>query len=347
MKIGLFDHVDRNDRPLATQFDERLEFIRAADDAGFYCYHVAEHHASPLNTVPAPGVWLAAVARATRRIRLGPMVYLLPLYSPLRLIEEICMLDHLSKGRMEIGVGRGVSPFELKHHKINHDESREIFVDAFDCINAGLTTDKLSYSGKHYAYSDVPIPLRPLQTPHPPFWYGSSNTTGSLWAGERGLHFVTNGATARAKDNIDAYKAALAKRGGPVAPKAEFPGGAAIGVSRQIIVADTEAEARRIAEPAFAHYHANLTYLWRLNVGDNLTVRNAVPIAATLDDAMREGTIIVGNPDTVADEINKQTAALGINYLLTYLLFGTMPLAAALRSLALFSGKVMPKISAT
>jgi alkanesulfonate monooxygenase SsuD/methylene tetrahydromethanopterin reductase-like flavin-dependent oxidoreductase (luciferase family) len=248
---------------------------------------------------------------------------------------------------MEIGVGRGVSPFELKHHKINHDESREIFVDAFDCINAGLTTDKLSYSGKHYAYSDVPIPLRPLQTPHPPFWYGSSNTTGSLWAGERGLHFVTNGATARAKDNIDAYKAALAKRGGPVAPKAEFPGGAAIGVSRQIIVADTEAEARRIAEPAFAHYHANLTYLWRLNVGDNLTVRNAVPIAATLDDAMREGTIIVGNPDTVADEINKQTAALGINYLLTYLLFGTMPLAAALRSLALFSGKVMPKISAT
>lgn len=345
MKIGLFDHVDRNDRPLATQFDERLEFIQAADEAGFYCYHVAEHHASPLNTVPVPGVWMAAVARATRRIHIGPMVYLLPLYSPLRLIEEICMLDHLSKGRLEIGVGRGVSPFELKHHKIDHDQSREIFIDAFDCISAGLTTDKLTYSGKHYEYKDVPMPLRPLQTPHPAFWYGSSNATGSTWAGERGLHFVTNGGTAKAKANIDAFRVALAKRGGPAAPKAEFSGGTAIGVSRQIIVADTDAEAKRIAEPAFLHYHANLTYLWKLNVGDNLAARNAVPIAATLDDAIREGTIIAGAPDTVVAEINKQAAEMGINYLLTYLMFGTMPLPAALRSLALFSGEVMPRIS--
>ena len=344
MKIGLFDHVDRNDRPLATQFDERLEFIRAADDAGFYCYHVAEHHASPLNTVPVPGVWMAAVARATRRIHIGPMVYLLPLYSPLRLIEEICMLDHLSKGRMEIGVARGVSPFELKHHKIDHDQSRDIFIDAFDCISAGLTTDKLNFSGKHYDFKDVPIALRPLQTPHPAFWYGSSNATGSTWAGERGLHFVTNGGTAKAKANIDAFKAALAQRGGPTAPKAEFSGGTAIGVSRQIIVADTDAEARRIAEPAFLHYHANLTYLWKLNVGDNLAARNAVPIAANLDDAIREGTIIAGNPDAVAAEINKQAAAMGINYLMTYLMFGTMTLPAASRSLALFSGEVMPKI---
>ena len=149
MKIGLFDHVEHGKRPLATLFDERLAFAKAADEAGIYCLHVAEHHATPLNMVPVPGVYLGAVARATKRMRLGPLVYLLPLYSPLRLIEEIAMLDHLSYGRMEVGVGRGVSPFELKYHKIDHDESRDIFIDAFNCIAAGLTADTLTYSGKY------------------------------------------------------------------------------------------------------------------------------------------------------------------------------------------------------
>ena len=161
MKIGLFDHVEDGRRPLATLFDERLSFAKAAEQAGIYCLHVAEHHATPLNMVPVPGVYLGAVARATSRMRLGPLVYLLPLYSPLRLIEEICMLDHLSHGRLEVGIGRGVSPFELKYHKIEHDDSREIFIDAFNCVSAGLTTDTLNYSGKHYQYENVPIALRP------------------------------------------------------------------------------------------------------------------------------------------------------------------------------------------
>src|SRR5882672_3041705 len=137
MKVGLFDHVEWGDRPLATLFDERLQFAAAADAAGIYCLHVAEHHATPLNMVPVPGVYLGAVARATKRMRLGPLVYLLPLYSPLRLIEEIAMLDHLSHGRLEVGVGRGVSPFELKYHKVEHEDSRGIFIDAFECLSAG------------------------------------------------------------------------------------------------------------------------------------------------------------------------------------------------------------------
>src|ERR1700751_1537848 len=150
MKIGLFDHVEAADRPLATLFDERLTFAQAADEAGIYCLHVAEHHATPLNMVPVPGVYLGAVARATSRMRLGPMVYLLPLYSPLRLIEEICMLDHLSRGRLDIGVGRGVSPFELKFHKGAHEQSRDIFIDAFDCILTGLTSETLNHAGPHF-----------------------------------------------------------------------------------------------------------------------------------------------------------------------------------------------------
>lgn len=345
MKIGLFDHVEHGERPLATLFDERLTFVEAADDAGFYCLHVAEHHATPLNMVPVPGVYLGAVARATKRMRLGPLVYLLPLYSPLRLIEEICMLDHLSYGRMEVGVGRGVSPFELKYHKIEHEDSREIFIDAFNCVSAGLTTDKLSYSGPYYKFENVPIALRPLQQPHPAFWYGSSNTTGSTWAGEHGMHFVTLGPMATAKANIDAFKAALAKRGRAAQPKAEFPGGAAIGVQRHIFVADTDAEATRFAKPAMDAHLANLNWLRNMHGVTGLTSRLNVPRGADYQACVADGTVIAGTPETVRAEIERQVRELGVNYLLTYLFLGTMTLNEALRSLQLFSTEVMPKLA--
>jgi alkanesulfonate monooxygenase SsuD/methylene tetrahydromethanopterin reductase-like flavin-dependent oxidoreductase (luciferase family) len=345
MKVGLFDHVEHGERPLATLFDERIVFAKAADAAGIYCLHVAEHHATPLNMVPVPGVYLGAVARATSRMRLGPLVYLLPLYSPLRLVEEICMLDHLSYGRLEVGVGRGISPFELKYHRIEHDESRDIFIDAFDCVSAGLLADKLSYKSARFEYDNVPVVLRPLQQPHPAFWYGSSNTIGSTWAGERGLHFTTLGPMGRAKENIDAFKAALAKRGAAAQPKAEFAGGAAIGVMRHVVVADTEAEAHRIAKPAMNFHLANLNWLRDLHGVTGLVTRLSIPRGATYEECLADGTMISGTPDQVYDEIARQTAELGINYLITYLFLGTMSLAEALRSLALFSGEVMPRLA--
>src|SRR6202012_5441995 len=187
MKIGLFDHIEDGARPLTTLFDERLQFAKAADQAGIYCMHLAEHHATPLNMVPVPGIYMGALARATKRMRMGPLVYLLPLYSPLRLIEEISMLDHLSYGRLDVGVGRGVSPYELRYHKVEHDDSRDIFFDAFKCVSAGLVTDSLSYKGDHYVYENGPIRMRALQQPHPPFWYGSSNEIGSDFDGAGGV----------------------------------------------------------------------------------------------------------------------------------------------------------------
>ncbi len=345
MKIGLFDHVEHGNRPLATLFDERLTFAKAAEDAGIYCLHVAEHHATPLNMVPVPGVYLGAVARATRRMRLGPLVYLLPLCSPLRLIEEICMLDHLSYGRLEVGVGRGVSPFELKYHKVEHDASREIFMDAFNCISAGLTTDTLTYAGPHFSYEQVPIALRPLQQPHPAFWYGSSNTIGSTWAGEHGLHFVTLGPMATAKANIDAFKEALARRGHAAQPKAEFPGGAAIGVQRHIFVADTDEEAKRFARPAMNAHLAHLNWLRDRHGVTGPVSRLNVPRGADYEACVADGTVISGTPETVLAEIEGQVCELGANYLLTYLFLGTMTLDEALRSLQLFSTEVMPRLA--
>ncbi len=345
MKVGLFDHVEHGQRPLATLFDERLTFAKAAEEAGIYCLHVAEHHATPLNMVPVPGVYLGALARETSRLRLGPLVYLLPLYSPLRLIEEIAMLDHLSHGRLEVGIGRGVSPFELKYHKIDHEESRAIFIDAFDCISAGLTTDTLNYSGKYYQFEDVPIALRPVQQPHPAFWYGSSNTTGAAWAGEHGMHFVSLGPTPFAKTNIDAFKQALAKRGGPAQPKAEFPGGTAIGVLRHIFVADSDAEAKRFGKPAMELHLAHLNWLRDKHGVTGPASRINVPRGATFEDCVADGSVISGTPARVREEIETQVHELGVNYLLTYLFMGAMTLPEALRSLALFSREVMPALA--
>src|SRR5439155_25479773 len=127
LAFGIFDHVDRGDEPLATLFEQRLRLAQAADAAGFRTYHVAEHHATRLGMAPSPGIFLAAVAQRTRRIRFGPLVYLLPLYTPLRLIEEIAMLDQMSGGRFELGVGRGSSPSEVAYSDVDFLEAPAMY----------------------------------------------------------------------------------------------------------------------------------------------------------------------------------------------------------------------------
>ena len=115
LEFGIWDHFEQQDAervPLTQQYAERLELIVEAERLGFSRYHIAEHHFTPLDMAPSPNVFLAAVARETSRIRLGSMVMCLPLYHPVRLLQEICMLDHLSEGRLEPGVGRGVRDIE-------------------------------------------------------------------------------------------------------------------------------------------------------------------------------------------------------------------------------------------
>ena len=106
INFGIFDHIERtsSEGPLRQLFEERLRLVEAYEQAGIWGYHVAQHHATPLGMAPSPNLFLAAAAQRTRNIRLGTLVYLLPFYSPLRLIEEICMLDHMTGGRLELGV---------------------------------------------------------------------------------------------------------------------------------------------------------------------------------------------------------------------------------------------------
>ena len=182
MKFGVFDHMDDGGVPLSQQFEARMKLAEAYDRFGFHAYHLAEHHGTPLGLAPSPGLFMAALAQRTKRLRFGPLVYLLPLYHPLRLIEEICMLDHMSGGRLELGVGRGVSPIEVGFFGVDPAQGPRQFPEALRVIKQGLTSDLLTFEGEFYRCKDVPMILRPLQKPHPPLWYGVATPEASVWA---------------------------------------------------------------------------------------------------------------------------------------------------------------------
>src|SRR6202521_2273583 len=168
MKFGVFDHVDRADLPLGEHYENRLKLIEAYDRLGIRTYHLAEHHSTPLGMAPSPSVFLAAVAQRTRRLRFGPLVYTLSLHHPLRVVEEICMLDQMSGGRLEVGVGRGISPHEVAYYGVDPAKAQAMYVEALQVILAGLTHKTLSFAGEFYRFRDVPIELEPVQRPYPP-----------------------------------------------------------------------------------------------------------------------------------------------------------------------------------
>src|SRR6476659_7076759 len=170
MEFGIFDHLDRSPSSLADYYEERLAIVELFDRAGFHAYHLAEHHATPLGMAPSPSVFLAAVAQRTRRLRFGPLVYTLSLHHPLRVAEEICMLDQMSGGRLELGVGRGVSPHEVAYYGVDPAKAQAMYIEALQIIIASLGSKSLTFEGEHYNFRDVPIELEPVQRPHPPLW---------------------------------------------------------------------------------------------------------------------------------------------------------------------------------
>jgi alkanesulfonate monooxygenase SsuD/methylene tetrahydromethanopterin reductase-like flavin-dependent oxidoreductase (luciferase family) len=169
MQFGIFDQNDHGPYPLGEQYENRLKLIEFYDQAGFRTYHMSEHHATPLSLTPSPGIFLAAVAQRTKRLRLGPLVYVLPAHHPLRLAEEICMLDQLSHGRLDVGIGRGASAHELGYFGVDPDQASAMYVEAYTVIRQALAQPEINFRGKHYHFENVPIEIKPAQLPHPPF----------------------------------------------------------------------------------------------------------------------------------------------------------------------------------
>src|SRR5580704_17339366 len=170
LEVGVFDHLDDNGIPIADLFEMRLKLAEQYDRAGFRSYHIAEHHSTPLGLAPSPSVFLAAVAQRTKRLRFGPLLYVTPMYHPLRVAEEVVMLDHMSHGRLELGLGRGASPVEIASFGVDPQLAPAMNREATEVILKALTSDLLDHDGKFYHFKKVRIAARPLQQPHPPLW---------------------------------------------------------------------------------------------------------------------------------------------------------------------------------
>jgi alkanesulfonate monooxygenase SsuD/methylene tetrahydromethanopterin reductase-like flavin-dependent oxidoreductase (luciferase family) len=334
--FGLFDWVDYHKGPLGQLYEERLQIVEAADAAGFFCYHLAEHHATPLGMTPSPSVFLAAVAQRTRRIRLGPLVYLLPLYSPLRLIGEICMLDHLSGGRLELGVGRGVSPYEVGYHGLDPARTRAMFEEALAVIITGLTSERLTYKGEYYRYEAVPMELAPCQQPYPPLWYATSNLDSVAAAAAKGFHMAGLGPATAYRPFVERYRAVWAEHKNDPARLNPHVTSPRIAINRQAVVAETDAEAEAIVRAAHPRWAASFVKLWA-DHGDTTYAHRV-----NLDAALQHETVLCGSPARVREQVARLIETTGVNYVICSFAWGDLTLAQSLQSLRLFAEHVMP-----
>ena len=334
MKFGVFDHMDRAGSGLGRQFEDRLKLIELYEKSGFYAYHLAEHHATPLGMAPSPSVFLAAVAQRTKTLRFGPLVYTVNLYHPLRLIDEICMLDQMSNGRLELGVGRGISPYEVGYYGVDPATGPERFAEALEVILKGLTEKALNHEGKFFTYKNVPMEMVPVQRPYPPLWYGANSLESADRLAKQGCNTVV-GMKADSVGQFSArFRTAWASLGRP-AEKMPL-----IGLSRHIVVGDTDKEAQSAAKRAYALWYDALIYLWRAN-GVGLP-RQMIP--ADFEGALDGGYIVAGSPATVRDRLKRDNDVAGINYCLCRLAFGDLTFEESKRSVELFAREVMPAL---
>jgi alkanesulfonate monooxygenase SsuD/methylene tetrahydromethanopterin reductase-like flavin-dependent oxidoreductase (luciferase family) len=331
MLFAVFDHNDASGRPTARQLDERLELITAYERLGYYAYQLAEHHCTPLG-IATPHLMLAAASRLTRAIRLGMMVSILPIVPPLRMVEEVATLDQLTGGRLVLGVGRGVSPVEIGFHGVPEAEAQPRFDEAFEILRAGLDPDvpELTFHGAFYDIESAPVVTKPVQRPFIP-WYATRTPDRARWCARLGMPMLALVPSRAVRVLTDAYRAEWASLGRAAA---DLP---PIGISRQIVIADTNEEAAALAGRAFPPFAANLTYLWDkfgVPVPPGVADGNFATAAASHRYA--------GDPAGAKAWVAEHAEAAGATYFSLEFGFGDMTKEEIHRSAELFATEVMP-----
>ena len=333
MHFGVFDHVDDSGLPQADHYEKRLKLIEALDRLGFDSYHTAEHHGTPLGLAPSPSVFLSAVAQRTRRLKFGPLVYLPALYHPMRLVEEICMLDQMSRGRLQIGLGRGAVWIEQKIYDIDPGTVPERYREALEILTQALSQEVVDYQGQYYAVDKFPMVLKPYQQPRPPFWYGISSPESAVWCAGNDVNAVSMMGASLARRPFDRYREEWDKLGRPAA---DLP---VLALNRHIVVADTDAQAEKIASAAYLKWRNSFSWLW-----DQKGVAFPFPYPETFEAHAAAGLSIAGSPATVRDFLAAEFDGAGATGVLGHMIFGSIAYDDALRSLELFAAEVMPAL---
>jgi alkanesulfonate monooxygenase SsuD/methylene tetrahydromethanopterin reductase-like flavin-dependent oxidoreductase (luciferase family) len=344
IEFGIFDHVTRPPGvALDDLYEGRLALLRKADAAGFRGYHLAEHHGHGLSATPSQSVFLAAAARETQRLRLGMLVACLPLHHPIRLVEEICMLDQLSGGRLDLGVGRGISPFEHRLFGHDPDGSRDRFGEVLPMLVRGLSTGRMDSAGaEHFDFPEIELPVVPVQRPYPPLWAAGSVEA----AGRNGLNVVSGmPVTAEMRRRYDELWAETRRSPNHLNPHVDEP---LVGSSQFVCIADTDQDARRTGERALgvlARFLARSIGREPPHLQDPDRPEPPTPLVKAIQ-SRAPGVLLCGTAETVRDHYVRYAAEGGANYIVVNVPFGDMSHAEAERTLDAFIAEVMPAVRA-
>ncbi|MBT6675260.1 MAG: LLM class flavin-dependent oxidoreductase [Proteobacteria bacterium] len=335
IQYGLFDWIDRSPVAVGELYEERLKLAELADQADFYGYHLAEHHGTSLGVAPSPSVFFSALAQRTTNIRFSAMAFLLPMYHPIRLVEEVCMLDYLSNGRVELGVSKGVSPYELKCFDVDPNSAQEVFTEALEVFKKGMTETVLNHNGEHFNFKDVTISLKPIQKPYPPLWYPTFSESGTIYAAKNRYNFLTLGPPAL----VAALAALYRKEQHQLPDHARVSNTPKIGAMRQIFIGSTDEEALRIAELAYRDWYESITELWHKNANSSFDALFG------WEACLASETILIGSADTVLGQIQKLVDESDINYLAGAFAWGSLSFEQSKSSLLSFINDVAPNIT--
>ena len=345
-------------------YEEHLTAWEEMDRLGYDGVGFNEHHTSPYGLMNSPNLMAASAAQRTRRIKLLIYGNLLPLHDPLRLAEELAMLDCLSGGRIVSGYARGI-PREHNVYNVPLRDSRARFEEAWEIIRRAWTEESFSFTGKFWSYEDVAIWPRPVQQPHPPVWVPVTGSKETIeWAGRHDVPITPGLVPTRGlrEDIIRYYAWCLAQHGHRLTPEHLI-------IQASAYVADSKAQAVREAGPYTLYF--NQTLFSHGNVSDASLQRDAGYLTSgsfdyvrpenmhavsgdrerfrgmTMADVERDAEQMAwGTADEVIERIIEAANHAGANTVLVNMNRGAMPQEMFMEQVQRFGGKVLPALQA-
>ena len=346
MKFALFILASWTEPDASAQiriYGEAVEQNQYAEELGFDSVWIAEHHSSRYGIFPSLMPILTYVAAKTKKIRIGAGVSVLPFHNPIFLAEESAMMDVLSGGRLEFGVGRGSTAYEYGNFQIDFDSRDARSQEALDIILGLWTTPRFSYHGEFYQVNDVTLAPSPVQKPHPPVFLAVSRTPASVdVAVSRDLPILTSFSTPEA-DNLglfSLYAERCAAAGKP--PNIER-----MPYFRFVYLAEDEKQAREYPRESLTWVRDLGGFRRTLTHGEEINVdldhwRRTRPVDPPSYESELETTAYFGTPDQCVQKIAKLQKDHSIGYFGASMSFGSMKHAKVLRSMELFAKEVMP-----
>lgn len=344
-------------------YAEHLDAWELLDQLGFYGVGFNEHHTSPYGLMNSPNIMASAAAQRTKNLKLLIYGNALPVHEPLRVAEELAMLDCLSNGRIISGFVRGI-PREYVAYGVPFKESRARFNEAWEIINRAWTEESFAYEGEFWSYKDVAIWPRPMQNPHPPVWIPVTGSKESIeWAGAHGFPITPGlaGHLGFRQDIVRYYAKHLAHAGHEITPEHLVVGvNAYVADSREQAVKESGPYQLYFNQTLFSHGNVLETAQQRKDgyLSDNAfdyvrpenlvaTTRTRVDLRqSTMDDIAKDKNLAWGNADEVTSQLINAAEAIGSNILLVSLNRGAMPGEQFKDQIRRFAKEILPALNA-